>query len=91
MKYRLELGDQSRDYHATAVHEFRDAVIYAPETDGYRYFVDGVSVSRSEALAACDAAIAAKWDKKAETHKRVRVSVGATTCANTYRKVWVRK
>ena len=91
MKYRLELNDFSRDYRATSSEEFRTDVIYAPESDGYRYFVDGKQVSRSDALAACDEAAAARWIKKLETHKRVRVSVGATTLPNTYREVWVRR
>ena len=91
MKYRLELNDFSRDYRATAFEEFRTDVIYAPEAYGYRYFVEGKQVSRADALAACDAAADARWNKKLETHKRVRVSVGATTLPNTYREVWVRR
>lgn len=89
--FRIELDDQSLDFRASAVHEFHDAVIYAPEEDGYRYFVKGVSVTRAEALDACAAAIAARLEKKMETHKLVRVSVGVTNLPNTYRKVWVRK
>lgn len=91
MKYRIELAEFSRDYRASSSEEFRTDVIYAPEADGYRYFVDGKQVSREAALAACDAAADARWNKKLETHKRVRVSVGVTTLPNTYREVWVRK
>lgn len=91
MKYRLELEDESRDYRASAVHAFRDDVCCAPEAEGYRYFVDGHQVSRADALAACKAAIDAEWEKKLTTHKRVRVSVGASNCDNTYREVWVRR
>ena len=91
MKYRLELGDEARDYRATAVHAFRDDVCCAPESDGYRYFIDGRQVSRSDALAECRVAIDAAWDKKLATHKRVLVSVGASTCDNTYREVWIRR
>jgi len=91
MKYRLELADFSRDYRATSVHEFRNDVIMAPEADGYRYIVDDVPLSRADALASCDAVIAAKLDKKLKTHKRVWVSVGVTRCANTYREIWVRR
>ena len=91
MKYRIELGDAFRDYRATSVHEFRNDVIYAPEEDGYSYFVDGKSVSRNDALDAADKAIQAKLDKKSETHKRIRVSIGASNLPNTYVSKWIRK
>jgi hypothetical protein len=91
MKYRLELGEISKDYRATSVEEFRNDVILAPEADGYRYFVDGKQVSRDAALAATSAARQARWDKKCQTHKRVRISVGCTTLSNTYRETWVRR
>jgi hypothetical protein len=91
MKYRLQLASDYRDYRATAVHQFRDDVCISFPDDGYQYFVDGVEVSRANALAACEVAINAKWDKKSETHKRVRVSVGASTASNTYREVWIKR
>mgnify|MGYP000909706741 FL=1 len=91
MKYRLELAEDFRDYRATAYAEFRNDELMAPEADGYRYFVDGKPVTRREALDAANAAADAAWAKKEQTHKRVRVSVGASTCDNTYREVWVRK
>lgn len=91
MKYRLELAEDFRDYRATAYAEFRNDVLFSSDAEGYRYFVDGKQVTRAEAIVAANSAADAAWAKKEQTHKRVRVSVGASTCDNTYREVWVRK
>lgn len=64
MKYGLEFGDYRINYRASSVHEFRNDVIRSVEDDGYRYLVDGAYVSRADALTICDAAIAAKGEKK---------------------------
>jgi hypothetical protein len=48
-------------------------------------------VSYNQARAAVDQAFADAKTKKELTHKRVRISVGATCLPNTYREVWVKK
>jgi hypothetical protein len=91
MKYRIELGDQVIEYRANRVHDFHRELFYSSDDEGYRYFIDGKQVTNSEARAACESAFEAAWNKKAETHKRVRVSTGVTRCDNTFREVWVKK
>lgn len=89
MKFRLELNGSVMNYRATSAAEFLNDCCYA--TDDYLFYVDDVLVARNAAMAAAREVLDAKWGKKSETHKRVRVSVGASRADSTYREVWVKK
>ena len=57
----------------------------------WTFLLNKKPVSFDEMREACkDARIASKA-KKELTHKRVRISVGATCLPNTYRSIWVKK
>jgi hypothetical protein len=53
------------------------------------FFVDGISVDPSVYYAEARKLCAEAWDKKAETHKRVRVLHGSSVAG--YVEKWVRK
>ena len=81
-------------FRATAYYDFSaflDEVMWANEESGWTYYVENVMVSYEQARAAVDQAYADAKVKKELTHKRVRISVGATCLPNTYREVWVKK
>lgn len=90
MKYRIELGDAALNFRASAVHDFHREVFFAESAD-FRFFVDGKQVTKEQALEACQAAFDAAFEKKSQTHKRVRVCKGVTTLPSNYRNIWVRK
>ena len=70
---------------------FLDEIMWSNEESGWNYYVENVMVSYEQARAAVDQAFADAKAKKELTHKRVRISVGATCLPNTYRSVWVKK
>jgi hypothetical protein len=61
------------------------------EENIWNYYVENVMVSFEQARAVVDQAFVDAKTKKELTHKRVRISQGATCLPNTYRKVWVKK
>ena len=61
-----------------------------PESD-YEFMVDGQVVSLALAEKAANFARKEFETKRLETKKPVRISVGATSLANTYKTVWVKK
>lgn len=56
---------------------------------GQQFFLSGKSVTAQVFFAAVATAVQAAWDKKAETHKRVRVLHGSSVAS--YVEKWVRK
>jgi hypothetical protein len=70
---------------------FLDEIMWSNEESGWNYYVENVMVSYEQARAAVDQAFADAKTKKELTHKRVRISVGATCLPNTYKTVWVKK
>lgn len=85
--WRIELGDKFQDYRATAAQSFLNDCFYA--TDGYKFFVGGNEATRSEAMIAAEEYVADKFNKKLETHKRIRVGDGVTHLQS--KVIWVRK
>lgn len=75
----------TRAYAAAARNELLEC------DDNLSFFVDGKPATRLECIAACEEVMQAAFDKKSQTHKRVRISQGATACSNTYREVWVKR
>jgi tetrahydrodipicolinate N-succinyltransferase len=81
-------------FRATAYKDFSsflDDVMWANEENVWNYYVENVMVSYDQARAAVDQAFADAKTKKELTHKRVRISQGATCLPNTYREIWVKK
>ena len=70
---------------------FLDEILWANEESAWNYYVENVMVSYEQARAAVDQAFADAKTKKEQTHKQVRISVGATSLPNTYKTVWVKK
>ena len=80
----------------TDAGSFRDELLSirgADACDLGAYFVGGKEVTFDAALDAANAAIAAAFAKKSETHKRVTYydGVSGSLACNTRRSVWVRK
>lgn len=67
-------------------HEANNWVNY---DDAQKFFLSGKPVSVEEFFAAALESIQAKWDKKLETHKRVRVLHGSSVAC--YVEKWVQK
>ena len=81
-------------FRATSYKDFSsflDEVMWANEENVWNYYVENVMVSYDQARLAVDQAFADAKTKKELTHKRVRISQGATCLPNTYREVWVKK
>jgi len=57
--------------------------------DGTKFFLEGVEVDAIKFFEAVHAACEAGWEKKAETHKRVKVLHGSSVAC--YVEKWVRK
>jgi hypothetical protein len=96
MKYMAIQHHTSKNvrFRATSYGDFSaflDEVMWSNEQSGWNYYVENVMVSYEQARAAVDQAFADAKAKKKLTHKRVRISVGATCLPNTYRTVWVKK
>lgn len=67
-------------------HEANNWVNY---DDAQKFFLSGKPASVEEFFAAARESIQAKWDKKLETHKRVRVLYGSSVAC--YVEKWVQK
>ena len=81
-------------FRATAYGDFLtflEDVMLHNEESGWNYYVENVMVSYEQARAAVNQAFADAKAKKELTHRRVRISVGATCLPNTYREVWIKK
>jgi hypothetical protein len=96
MKYMAIEGKTQKNvrFRATSYGDFSaflDEVMWSNEQSSWNYYVENVMVSYEQARAAVDQAFADAKAKKELTHKRVRISVGATCLSNTYRSVWVKK
>ena len=81
-------------FRATSYKDFSsflDEVMWVNEESSWIYYVENTMVSYEQARAAVDQDFADSKAKKELTHKRVRISVGATCLPNTYREVWVKK
>jgi len=81
-------------FRATSYKDFSsflDDVLCSHEESSWIYYVENTMVSYEQARAAVDQDFADSKAKKELTHKRVRISVGATCLPNTYREVWVKK
>ena len=81
-------------FRATSYKDFSsflDDVLWSHEESSWTYYVENVMVSYEQARAAVEQDFADSKAKKELTHKRVRISVGATCLPNTYREVWVKK
>jgi ribose 5-phosphate isomerase RpiB len=72
--------ETSLPYEARSFQHYDDAQTFA---------LSGKPVSAAEFYAAVDAALAARWAKKNETHKLVRVLHGSSVAS--YVTKWVRK
>lgn len=75
-----------RTVESSSCHEARNFRNY---DDAQRFFLSGKPVEAVEFFAAVDVAVQSAWDKKSETHKRVRVLHGSS--AACYVEKWVRK
>jgi hypothetical protein len=96
MKYMAIESETQKNvrFRATSYKDFSsflDDVLWSHEESGWTYYVENTIVSYEQARAAVDQAFADAKAKKELTHKRVRISVGATCLPNTYRSVWVKK
>ena len=81
-------------FRATSYKDFSaflDEILWANEEFGWNYYVENVMVSYYQARFAVDQAFADAKTKKEQTHKRVRISQGATCLPNTFCEVWVKK
>lgn len=70
----------------SSAHEAASWICY---DDEQIFALSGKPVSAAEFYAVVDAAIAAAWSKKNETHKRVRVLHGSSVA--NYVEKWVRR
>jgi len=75
--------------HTVATSSAHEAHNFRNYDDAQTYRLAGVQVGASEFFAATAAAMQAAWDKKAETHKRVRVLHGSSV--GCYVEKWARK
>ncbi len=90
--FRIELGSNFLEYKktSTGAAQFHDEVCLS-NTDEFKFFVQGVQVSREEAFEASNAILEAAWNKKNITHKRVDVCIGASNLPSNYHGVLVRR
>jgi len=96
MKYMAIQHETQKNvrFRATSYKDFSsflDDVMWANEENVWNYYVENIMVSYDEARAAVNQAFTDAKTKKELTHKRVRISQGATCLPNTYREVWVKK
>ena len=94
MKYQFKNTDgRSQSFRATSFLDVLDLVneIEAHEDSGWSFFIDGVECSMEDIVLHASIKDANRIAKRNETKKQVRISVGATCLANTYRTVWVKK
>lgn len=91
MKFKLQLGDITNNYRATASHRFYSDAFWSSEDAGYKYFVDGLMVTRLKALESAQLQMEADYNKKLKTHKRVTVYQGATTLSSAKKEIWVKR
>lgn len=94
MKYEFKNTDgRTQSFRATAFLDVLDLVndIQAHDDSGWTFFIDGVACSLEDIVLHASIKDANRIAKRKETHKQVRISVGATCLANTYRTVWVKK
>ena len=75
--------------HTAETSSAHEAHNFGNYDDAQTFRLSGVPVSAAEFFAATAAAMQAAWDKKAETHRRVRVLHGSS--AACYVEQWVRK
>jgi len=61
------------------------------EESNWVFLLDGKEVSYDVIQKSCLDSFKAWKAKKALTHKKVRISVGATNLPNTYKSVWIKK
>jgi hypothetical protein len=94
MKYEFKNTDgRSQSFRATSFLDVLDLVndIQAHEDSGWTFFIDGVECSIEDIVLHASIKDANRIAKRNETKKQVRISVGVTCLANTYRTVWVKK
>jgi len=85
-KYAVEYANGHRDeFTASQCHQAKQVSNY----DGTRFFLADAEVTGEVWFAAVHAAIDAAWDKKNQTHKRVRVLHGTSVAC--YVEKWVRR
>lgn len=89
MQFTLQLGDDKLTYTAKQAQRFLNDCCDA--TDEYIYLVDGANVTREDAVSKAQSVIDSAYVRKLETHKRVRVCVGASKADSNFREVWVRR
>ena len=75
--------------HTVETSSAHEAHSFVNMDGAQRFFLAGEQVSAVEFFAAAGAATQAAWDKKAETHKRVRSLYGSSI--GCYVEKWVRK
>jgi hypothetical protein len=96
MKYMAIQHETQKNvrFRATSYGDFSsflDEVCAHNQESAWNYYVENVMVSYEQARLAVDQAFADAKTKKELTHKRVRISQGATCLPNTYKNVWVKK
>ena len=75
--------------HTAESSSAHEAQNFGNYDDAQTFFLSGKQVDAVEFFAAVCEAVQAAWDKKAETHKRVRVLHGSS--AACYVEKWVRR
>jgi len=75
--------------HTVESNSPHEAINFGNYDDKQIFLMTGEQCSPEDFFAAVNAAVDAAWDKKAETHKRVRVLHGSSVAG--YVEKWVRK
>ncbi len=75
--------------HTSETSSAHEAVNFVNHDDQQTFALAGKPVSAAEFFAAARAGVQSAWDKKAETHKRVRVLHGSSVAC--YVEKWVRQ
>lgn len=75
--------------HAVESSSPQEAMNWLCYDDAQTFALAGKPVSAVEFYAAARAAVQAKWDKKLETHKQVRVPDGVSGLV--FKTIWIRK
>lgn len=91
MKIKIQAPTASKEYGIRDILAFTQDAIHCHEDEGCVFFLDGKQVSKADVYAAIRIYDDKKLAKKQITHKRIRVSTGATTCGNTYNSIWVKR
>lgn len=94
MKYEFKnIDGRTQSFRATSFLDVLDLVndIQVHEDSGWTFYIDGVECSIEDIVLHASIKDANRIAKRNETKKQVRISVGATCLANTYRTVWVKK